>query len=116
MPHIYDKQSEAGVEYWFIPDGGEEYQLDQDNCFANFHRDEKYKDRFCVLDEVDGGWFQWWRHSESEESFSEMEDIALAVGSVLMRNTATVEVNSLFEQRFLHFTDQDWQRLEGETA
>jgi hypothetical protein len=99
--------------FWCQPDKGEPFDLHQNNTMLNLHRAEAYKDRFAIIEgEI---WNQWWRSDETEETFDQMENIGLVIGTVLLRETATVALNALFDTSH-QLTDSDVNHLLDEDA
>jgi hypothetical protein len=112
MAHFYDQENEGVYSVRFEQDGVD-FELSEDNFFANLHRLEPLKDRVAVQDPSDEGWWAWWRYDQGSAIFDEMVQAAVMVGTVVLTGTATVGLNEVFDETH-HLTEGDYDGLLGE--
>lgn len=119
MARFYDKETENGVEFWF-ENGELDFQLHEDNLLANIHQDMTWDgwDRVAVEDPRDQAWWQWWKadfmeSDQRRELFLQMASVAAAVGTILVRQTATVQLQNLFENSH-QITDEEFNKFLGD--
>lgn len=114
MANIYEKYTDDTIEYWFAHDDLE-MQLGDHNCHMEMYRDEHYYDRFLVEDPRDLKHWQWFRADTDEETFDQMEDIAIAVGHFLLQSCAPQPVKDGFDAIPRHqIQDDELNQLLGE--
>lgn len=111
MAFLHDH--EDGTFWMRFEDDSPEFVLHENNTMLNLFRHDHQQDRFAVEDPSDGRWMVWWRFDQDPELFGQMEDIALAVGSVLVRDTVVAEIADQFNKAHA-FTDIDWAVLEAD--
>lgn len=98
--------------FWVDPGNEDDpFLLHQRNCFLNLHRLEKYMDRFSINNLMDDEFYYvWWRVDTDPELFDRMENVALTVGSVLLRDTPESDVQAMFDENH-HLTEEDFNKL-----
>lgn len=106
MANLYDKEDGT---FW-AKFNADEFLLDENNCYLNLFRADHQQDRFAIEDPADGKWAVWWRFDQDPTLFGQMEDIALRVGSVLVRETMLADIAMQFNLAHT-FTDVDFDTL-----
>ena len=102
------RNSETG--FMFIDNDDYEIELNQDNYFVWLSRNEPLKDMAQLTDPRDDLSWAWFRFDVGDETFNQLDMIARQVGSVVLRETVTEDVQTVFDA--LHtFTDDDFDHL-----
>lgn len=87
-------------EYYF--DTGEQppyvFKLDQDNLWANTHREMPFMDRVGIEDSRDSLNWTWWRCDMEPEQFNTMMGVVLEIGTIMMRSFPLEAVTEDFEK------------------
>jgi hypothetical protein len=84
--------------YRFQDNGGYEIPLNQENLTGIFFRNEEWYDRICVLDDRDGMHFSYFRDEVDQEVFNQVCEIAWAIGTVVLRDTASQSIVEAWEE------------------
>jgi hypothetical protein len=111
MGRLFDREGEYIFEVDEI-----EIPLHENNFLANIHRQASYMDRLGVEDPRDNLFFVWYRSDQDPEVFNQMLRVAMEVGSVLLRDTPTTEVEAQFDRLHQLSDDEFTQFLEGENG
>jgi len=99
--------------YTFIDNGGYEIPLNQDTYNGLFSRNEPWYDCVTVRDDRDKLHFHYWRDQVDPEIFEQVCDIAWAVGTVLLRDTAPDSIVEAWDDAH-HITDEEFEQFFGE--
>ncbi len=99
--------------YTFVSNDNYEIPLDQENLTGIFFREEEWYDRICVLDPRDSLHFAYWRDQVDKEVFDQVCDIAWAVGTVLLRDSAPDSIVSQWDNDH-HMSEEEFEQFFGE--
>lgn len=83
----------------FVDDDGYEIPLNQDNFFMWLSREQPLKDMAQVTDDRDDLSWSWFRYDVGEETFERLNHMAFQVGSFILRDTVTEDVQMVFDAR-----------------
>ena len=106
------RDSENG--YKFVDNDGYEIEMNQDNFWVWLNREQPLMDMAQLEDDRDGDSWAWFRMDVGEETFEQLNHMAFMVGSYILRETVTEDVQQVFDRRH-SFDDIDecWEELEG---
>lgn len=89
----------SGEGFMFVDNEGYEIELNQDNYWVWLNREQPLMDMAQVSDDRDGLSWSWFRLDQGDETFNQMDMMARKVGSVILRETVTEDVQTVFDQR-----------------
>lgn len=89
--------SETG--YNFDSGDGLDLELDQNNYWLWLSRAEPYMDMAQVTDPRDDESWTWFRCDVGDETFNSLDMMARKIGSVVLRETPTEDVQDVFHAR-----------------
>ena len=119
MPRFYTKDVDGHLEYRFAHEDIDQ-KLDQNNIAANVHRDPFYDgyDRVLIEDPRDNNWFAWYKGDfqdtpERQGKFEQMYRVAMAVGSVMLRDTPLQTVEEDYNRAHPVTTGRDWVEVDS---
>ena len=106
------RDSENG--YKFVDEEGYEIEMNQDNYWVWLNREQPLLDMAQLQDERDGLSWPWFRLDVGDETFNQLDMMARKVGTVVLRETVTEDVQTVFDKRHAFDNiDDAWDELEG---
>lgn len=106
------ENSENGFK--FVDNDDYEIPLHQNNFFVWLNREQPLMDMAQLEDDRDGLSWSWFRMDVGLDTFNQLDMMARQVGSVILRETVTEDIQTVFNARHsFENLDEAWDELEG---
>ena len=90
---------QEGDSYFFESNDGLDMELDTDNYWVWLNRSIPLMDMAQVTDPRDDESWTWFRYDMENDDFNDLDMIARKVGSVILRQNPTEDVELVFHNR-----------------